>query len=395
MDRSLNPYNPGAGLRPPALVGREAEIEAFDATVARTRLHMPNRGMVLSGLRGVGKTVLLNDLRGRAEQMGWFVAAIEGQRGEQGEDAVRRKLGRELLIAGRQLNRRGISKRLRTALGSITSFSVGVTGISLDVSAASGRADSGDLETDIGELVEDLAEALKEKGLAFALFIDEMQDLDQPTLSALLAAQHEAGQRERPFYIIGAGLPSLPAVLSEARSYAERLFDYRRIGALPNEVARKALREPAKKYGSDYEPGALDLLVDAAEGYPYFLQEYGRAIWDIAPNTPFTCDDAAAAVAYGLARLDEGFFRARWDRATPAERRLLHAMAQDDGAASNTTSVAERLGKKLSGIGPARAHLISKGLIYAPDHGMVAYTVPGMAPFIRRQHEAAASGKGA
>lgn len=350
---------------------------------------MPNRGLVLSGLRGVGKTVLLNELRGRAEHADWFVVSVEAQRGDRSQENVRRRFARELLTAGRRLSKPGVTQRMKSALGTIASFSVkvGVTGISLDVSAAHGRADSGDLETDLGELIEDLTDALQDKGLGFGLFIDEMQDLDGETLSALLAAQHEAGQRERPFYLIGAGLPSLPGVLSEARSYAERLFDFRTIGALSPAAARAALLDPARKYGADLELAAADLLADEAEGYPYFLQEYGRAIWDLSPTTPFTLDDARAAVNYGLERLDEGFFTARWDRATPTERKFLIAMAGDEGGPSSTSTVASRLGKPVGGIGPTRAGLISKGLIYAPDHGLIAYTVPGMAPFIRRQHE--------
>jgi len=389
MDRSLNPYNPGAGLRPPALVGRAAETDAFEVMVARAAARMPNRGMVLSGLRGVGKTVLLNELRARDERAGGFVAAVEGQRGEQGQDAVRRRLAREFLIAVRRLSKPGMPARLRAALGAVSSFSIkaGVTGIALDVATSAGRADSGDLETDVGELVEDLADALGDGGLAFALFIDEMQDVDLPTLSALLATQHGAGQRGRPFYIIGAGLPSLPGVLSQARSYAERLFDYHRIGALDRGPALAALRDPALANGADYEQPALDLLVAAAQGYPYFLQEYGRAIWDIAQAAPFTAGDATAALEYGLARLDEGFFTARWERATRVEREFLAAMAVEAGGACATLALATRLGKKVSAIGPARAGLIGKGLIYAPDHGMVAYTVPGMATFIRRQYQ--------
>lgn len=383
----MNPFAPGAGRRPPQLVGRDAEIEAFAKVVARTRRGLGNRGMVLSGLRGVGKTVLLNALREHAERMGWLVVSLEGQRSDQADIDVRRRLARELVVAARRLNPPTRSERFRRAMGSIESFKlqVGVTGVSLDVEPAKGRADSGDLETDLSELVEDLADALAADGLGFGLFIDEMQDLSTLTLATVLTAQHAASQRDRPFYVIGAGLPSLPAVLTAARSYAERLFDYRRVGPLDPSAARQALAEPITRLGARFEPAALDLLTDTAQGYPYFLQEYGQAVWDIAPAVPFTLDDAKVAIAEGTNRLDDGFFRARWDRATAAERKLLRAMAADGDAGSSSGDVATRLGKPISAIGPARAKLIAKGLIYAPEHGRIAYTVPGMATFIDRQ----------
>ncbi len=387
MDRELNPFAPGAGRRPPHLVGRDAELEAFDTIVARTRNRLGNRGMVLSGLHGVGKTVLLNSLREHAERMGWLVVSLEGQRGDQAAIDVRRRLGRELVVAARRLNPPTRSQRFRQALGSVESFKiqVGVSGISLDVEPTRGRADSGDLETDLSELVEDLTEALADEGLGFGLFIDEMQDLSPSTLSMILAAQHAANQRDRPFYLIGAGLPSLPAVLTSARSYAERLFDYRRIGALPHTAAVQALVEPITRLGGRLEPPALQLLTDTAQGYPYFLQEYGQAVWDVAPQVPFTLDDAKLAVQEGTDRLDAGFFRARWDCATKSERKLLRAMAADGEGTSLTSDVAARMGKRINAIGPARGNLIAKGLIYAPEHGRLAYTVPGMATFIGRQ----------
>jgi hypothetical protein len=275
------------------------------------------------------------------------------------------------------------------ALRSITSFSIeaGVTGGAISVERAVGRADSGDFETDFTELVEDLAAGVAEQGRGFALFIDEMQDVDPDILTGILAAQHRAGQEEWPFYVVGAGLPSLQRVLSEARSYAERLFEYRTIGPLPPPDAAAALLEPARRFDADYTAAALDALLNASEGYPYFLQEYGRAIWDRALASPFTELDAADAVREGQQHLDDGFYRARWDRATRAERELLTAMAADGGGPSSTSVLATRMGRSMSANGPARASLIGKGLIYAPEHGQVAYTVPGMQTFIGRQHE--------
>ncbi|WP_326948063.1 ATP-binding protein [Arthrobacter sp. RIT-PI-e] len=229
--------------------------------------------------------------------------------------------------------------------------------------------------------------ALKADNSAFAIFIDEMQDLDQDLLTALITVQHTAGQRGWPFYIVGAGLPNLPTTLSRARTYAERLFDYRTIGPLEDVDAQYALTRPAKEMGAEYSPEALATLLQASARYPYFIQEFGKAIWDAAPATPFTGDDAELAVFLGLGQLDAGFFSSRWGRATRKERSYLRAMADDGDTGSSTSTIAERLGIKATALGPARAQLISKGIIYSPEHGRVAFTVPGMTGFILRQHE--------
>ncbi len=371
------------------MVGRDQEIVAFDTVVARTGNHLHNRGMILSGLRGVGKTVLLNRLRAIANQHNWLTVALEANPGDTGQATVRAKLGRELLTAARSYNRPGLRGKIKDSLGSIGSFSasIGVSGISIGVTAKQGRADTGQLELDLGEMVQDVATALSADGRGFAVFIDEMQDVDNELLSALIAVQHAAGQNAWPFYVVGAGLPSLPAKLAEARSYAERLFDYHEIGPLPESAAREALCDPAEKLGASYDVDAVRALVDVAMGYPYFIQEYGKAIWDLAPDKRFHLADAEAAIQVGSEQLDRGFFPARWDRATPAERKYLTAMAEDGDTGSNTGVVAKRLGAKPTSLGPTRAQLIAKGLIYAPEHGRVAFTVPGMAAFIARQHQ--------
>jgi hypothetical protein len=343
--------------------------------------------MVLTGLRGVGKTVLLNEMARAAARAAWLTVQVEARRESAGTVALRRTLARELVSAARALRPPTLSTRMRTAFSTISAFnaSVGATGVSLGVEVQPGRADSGDAEIDLIELVEDVASALAEEGRGFGLFIDELQDLDEDTMAALLAAQHWAGQRELPFYLIGAGLPNLPRVLTNARSYAERLFDYRSIGRLSRTDAGHALVEPAERYGAGFGEDALRIVLDAADGYPYFLQEYGQAIWNLSPTNTFTADDAHAAVRFGLEHLDGGFFRARWERATPAERRFLRAMADDADTPSQTAEVARRLGLKITSIGPSRANLMAKGLVYAPEHGLVAYTVPGMANFVSRQ----------
>ena len=390
MLATRNPFNPGSGLRPPALVGREAELDVLDTTVVRTARGLSSRGIILSGLRGVGKTVLLNEMRGRAESAGWFITGLEARGDHAGATGVRRTLAREISTAARRLSRRrAVTARMRQALESIAAFSikVGAGGIDLGVEVQPGRADSGDIEVDLHELVHDLSLALLEEGGAFGIFVDEMQDLDEELLRALLVTQHQAGQRGWPFFIIGAGLPHLPSVLAETRSYAERLFDFRSISRLPESDAAKALVEPVRNHDADLADGALAILLKASGGYPYFLQEYGRAAWEVAPGPLITTADAEASVAVGLQRLDAGFFHSRWNRATRSEQGMLVAMAEDGEGPSSSSDVARRMGIKPTSLGPYRANLISKGLVYAPEHGQVAYTVPNMAGYVHRHRE--------
>ncbi|KRF33346.1 AAA family ATPase [Yonghaparkia sp. Soil809] len=390
MESALNPFSPGSGLRPPALVGRQAEIDAFDLLVARTRGQRPTRGLVLHGLRGVGKTVLLNSFRDQAERADWFIVEIEGRTEASGREAVRQRLARSLVLSARKLQRRKlVSGAVSSALGTVKSFGISLAGPTLqfDVPAATGRADSGRLDVDLEELVEDLAPALSKAASAFAIFVDEMQDLDPELLSALLAVQHRAGQRGWPFYVIGAGLPSLPAVLSASKSYAERLFSYRAIAALDDDASIAALVEPAEARGVHFDERALAMIVTAAGGYPYFLQTYGQAVWDIASDRLITEADAADAIVAGTAELDMGFFPARWERATRSERDYLRAMSESGDAPVRSAVVAERMGVPPSRLSPSRQSLIEKGIIYSPDRGLVAFTVPHMAQFVLRQRE--------
>ncbi|RDV44912.1 ATP-binding protein [Leifsonia sp. ku-ls] len=389
MHSQLNPFSPASGLTPPYLVGRQAEIDAFELTVARSRAGLHSRGIVLHGLRGVGKTVLLNQFREQAEHAEWFIIEVEGRSTDSGTEAIRQKLGRALLLASRRLQRtRHATGAVRDALRTVKSFSLslGVGSIEIGLDPAPGRADSGQLEVDFEELVEDLAPALRQTGSAFALFIDEMQDIDRELLVALLAAQPRAGQKGWPFFLFGAGLPSLPSVLSDARSYAERLFDYREVGALDDVAALDALVIPAQRNGARFATGAAETIARAAAGYPYFLQTYGQAAWEIARDKVITADDARAAIADGNAQLDMGFFPARWDRASRSERTYLMAMAMDGDAGSRTGELALRLDAKPAALSPARQSLINKGIIYMPERGRVAFTVPNMAAFIQRQH---------
>lgn len=386
----MNPFAPGSGVRPPWLVGRQGEIDAFDLLVARTKSNtVGDRGMILSGLRGVGKTVLLNVFAEQARRNDWLVIQLEAQPGEAGRDATRAKLARELELGARRLRGKPAWSYLNGAMSSIGNISatLGVTGVSASVTTRQGRADSGKLDIDIEEFVEDVSLAMKKARSGFGLFIDEMQDLDEELLTALLSVQHLAGQRGWPFYLIGAGLPNLPGRVSEARTYGERLFLYRTIGQLNPDAAAEALTVPISRLGASTTDEALSMLLAAAGGYPFFLQTYGRAAWDAAPQKIIGEDDARLAIKYGTIDLDHGFFESRWQKATPAERRYLRAMAKDGDGPSSSGEVAARLEKPANKLAVIRSRLITKGVVYAPEYGSIQFTVPGMSGFIARQTE--------
>lgn len=390
MDPARNPYSPGAGLRPPELAGRGLEIAKFAVLRQRTANHLTSRSIVLTGLRGVGKTVLLNELAAAATQDGWIVGKVEADRGE-GRRSFREQVSgtfnRALREAAPSFK---LANLFRRALATFKAFSLrtdpsGGLSIGIEIDTEQGRGDTGVLEMDLIDLAFDLSAAATERGVGVVLFVDELQDLSLDELGALCQACHEAGQREAQFYVVAAGLPSLPGILAEARSYAERLFDYWPIGALDEQAAADALVRPAKAVGVEWEQKAVRLLIERSAGYPYFLQEFGKATWDFAPHQTIGLADANVGVRQGTMSLDRGFFISRWERATPAERDYMRAMAEDSDSYSQSGEVARRLRKTLSSVGPIRAKLIHKGLIYAPEHGVLAFTVPGMAAFIARQ----------
>ncbi|AMY21034.1 MULTISPECIES: ATP-binding protein [Nocardiaceae] len=387
MDPALNPFKPGSGLRPPALEGRTRQREEFDLLVARSKNRIYDRGMVLSGLRGVGKTTLLNSLAEHAERQGWLAIGIEARPNEAGIAAVRAKLGNELASGLRRYSRRRRMQKVADELIALArGFTLGVGLGPAKVELALDRpAASGDIDIDLEELVEAISDAMKKDGTAFGLFIDEMQDLDSDLLGALLAVQHRASQREWPFFVIGAGLPSLPAVLAENRSYAERQFTYSTIGPLSPADAADALDVPVRNHGGSFTPEALEILVDASGGYPYFLQEFGKAVWNVAPRAPFDDEDAHIAVDEGRRALDDGFFPSRWNRSSERERRYLRAIADTGEDQPRSGRVAAAMGSTTTAVSDVRDSTIRKGLVWSPEHGRVAFTVPGMADFIRRQ----------
>jgi len=385
MDERNDPYSPGAGLRPAVLVGRDSELEDWSVALDRIQNARSARSIVLHGLRGVGKTVLLGEFQQRAEDRKWVSVMIEANTGR----PLREALARALYPVVRELVRPKAGDKLKKALATFKAFSVrvdatGAWSFGLDVAPVRGRGDSGELEIDLSELVKDLAEAAQEQNRGLAILIDEAQDLSNDELKALCAIGHQSGQRDWPFLLALAGLPNLPRELSEAKSYAERLFTYREITQLEQDAARQALTRPAAAEGVSWEEAAVSYVVKETRSYPYFLQEYGQATWNAAGGTTLTYDDARVGAVSGQAHLDAGFYRGRWERAAPAQRAYLQAMAQDGEGPSQSGEVATRLGKTATGVGPIRDSLIKKGLIYSPEHGQIAYTVPGMADFIAR-----------
>jgi len=392
MDRTFNPYTPGAGKTPPALVGRADELEEGRIVIARTNRGMSADAPIFYGLRGVGKTVLLKALHNQADSAGWLTVEIEGKQESAEQDLTRQRLARGLITAARSVApRERLSEKWARALGTISSFSLaaGTSGVevSIGVEPARGRGDSGDPTVDLEELVRDLVPALEESKIGLAIFVDEIQDLDPATLSALISVQHRAHQNTWPFHLYGAGLPNVPARLADVRSYAER-FHFVQIGALSPEDAQAALADPASHEGVEYEPEALKRLVNVSGGYPYFVQVFGDQAWRAAPGPDvITAADAEAAVVHGTSVLDESLFHSRWNRATPAQKKLMRAMAEDTSP-SQIADLVGRLGKrKPSDLSVARDGLIKKGLIYAPDRGFLQFTVPHMDDYIRRQHE--------
>jgi AAA ATPase domain len=403
VDPVRNPYAPGAGQRPPELAGRDAELRTFDVVLERVSRGRPERSVVLTGLRGVGKTVLLNTMRGAAVRRGWGTGKLEARP----EQPLRHPLAAALHLAVRELPATN-SDATRHVLGVLKSFAQRepttktktMAGRSwqpgIDVPAVSGRADSGDIEIDLVELFTDISGLAGDSGKGVAIFIDEMQDLGPRDVSALCAACHEISQQGLPLVVVGAGLPHLPAILSASKSYSERLFRYARIDRLDRAAADAALRLPARDEGSDFEDDALDAMYQATGGYPYFVQAYGKVAWDVAPRSPITAADVGVAAPEAEAELAVGFFGSRYERATPAEREYLRAMAEaaDASAAPDATrrdddvptaAVADALGRNVQSLSPARDALLKKGLVYSAQRGRIAFTVPHFGRYLRAQ----------
>jgi hypothetical protein len=398
VDPIRNPYAPGAGQRPPELAGRDQELGAFDIVLERVSRGRPERSLVLTGLRGVGKTVLLNALRSAAVRRQWGTGKLEARP----DQALRRPLSSALHQAVRELGHPG-SEGVEHVLGVVKAFAQRSTepgarlrdrwNPGIDAPAVQGRADSGDIEIDLVELLGDVGGLAADLGKGVGIFIDEMQDLGPDDVSALCAACHEISQAGLPVIVVGAGLPHLPAVLSASKSDSQRLFRHQRVDRLSRAAADQALAAPAREEDASYDDDALAAMYAATGGYPYFIQAYGKAVWDVAPRSPITAADVAVAAPEAEAELAVGFFGSRFERATPGERDYLRAMAETadalgaqgadlgtewdmGGGSVPTADVAAALGKRPQSLSPARDALLKKGLIYSGERGRVAFTVP-------------------
>ena len=387
MDPVRNPYAPGAGAPPPELAGRDELRETVRIATERLRLGRHSKSVLMVGLRGVGKTVLLDRLRAEAEAEGIHTLRIEAPEGRSLPAILAPQLRQALLKMSRSDQARALATRaLRALAGFVRGLKVKYQDIEvgLDFEPEPGLADNGDLEHDLQDLLEATGSAAQQAGTALVLFMDELQYVEEQQLACLITALHRTAQRQLPVMLVGAGLPQLPGRMGRAKSYAERLFDFPYIGPLPPDAARAALAKPAVAEGVAFEPAALDLLVRETQGYPYFLQEWGKHVWDLAPGSPLRLDDVQRSSREVIAALDESFFRVRFDRLTPSEKRYLRAMAELGAGPHRSGDIAQVLHKKVTSLGPTRNQLIAKGMIWSPSHGDTAFTVPMFDAFMKR-----------
>ncbi len=387
MDKIRNPFSPGAGAPPPELAGRDGILEQARVLLGRVHAKRPEKSLLLTGLRGVGKTVLLNEIERLAQDDGYRTILLEAHEGKSLAVLLAPHLRRLLFELDRLA---GAGNKARRALAVLKSFigavriKVGEIDIGVDIDPEQGTADSGDIEVDLPGLFTAVAEAADERGIAVAILIDEIQYFGSSELSALIMAMHKMQQRRLPLVLIGAGLPILPGLAGESKSYAERLFNFPDVGPLAEPDAARALREPIGDSGESIDPAALHEIFRLTKGYPYFLQEWGYQAWNHAAASPITLEDVLEATDVVIRRLDENFFRVRFDRLTPREKQYLRAMAELGAGTYRTGDIADALRAKITTLGPVRASLIKKGMVYSPSHGEMAFTVPLFDEFMRR-----------
>lgn len=387
MDAVSNPFAPGAGTPPPELAGRDELREAIRVAIERTRRGLPARSMMLVGLRGVGKTVLLDRMRDDAEGKGIQTLRMEAPEGRSLPALLAPQLRQALLRLSRNERARDLARRgLRALAGFAKSLKVKYADIEvgLDLDPEPGLADNGDLEHDLLALLEAAGDAAKAAGTALAIFIDELQYVEEDELAALITALHRTAQRQLPVILIGAGLPQLRGRMGQAKSYAERMFEFPEIGALPREAAEIAITKPLRDQGVAVTMRALDRIVAETRRYPYFVQEWGKHSWDAASASPIDERDVESASVAAVAALDESFFRVRFDRLTPSEKKYLRAMAELGPGPHRSGDIAAVLKRAVSSLGPTRSQLIVKGMIWSPNHGDTAFTAPLFDEFMRR-----------
>jgi AAA ATPase domain len=386
MDPYRNPFAPGAGSRPPELAGRSAILEAGRISCGRAVQGRSARSIMLLGLRGTGKTVLLNEIGRNAEQEDLLVSKVESPEGESLARLIypeMRKVMRSLsgIQAAKQIATRG----LRGLRNFASVFKIEMAGVEVGVESDPGLADTGDLQYDLPDLFTLIGKAAKAAERGWLLLIDEVQYLSEADLSALIVSLHRMSQEGLPVLLVGAGLPQIARLAGEAKSYSERLFQYPAVGALDPAAARQAIEKPIADEGAMITTEALEVIIERTRGYPFFLQEWASVIWNNAEGPEITFDDADRSYAETLASLDEGFFKVRIDRLTKAEVQFVKAMAQIGDGPYAMADITKRMNRTQKSLGPSRASIISKGMIYSTDHGYLDFTVPLFAEFMRRQ----------
>lgn len=387
MNPVTNPFAPGAGTPPPELAGRDDLLETVRVATERVRRGLPAKSVLMVGLRGVGKTVLLDRMRDEAEGTGIQTLRIEAPEGRSLPAILAPQLRQALLRLSRNAQAKDLAHRaLRALAGFAKALKLKYRDIEvgLDFDPEPGLADNGDLEQDLQALLEVVGEAAQKAGTAVALFIDELQYVQEDQLAALITALHRTAQRRLPVVLVGAGLPQLRGQMGSAKSYAERMFDFPEIGPLAEADSRIAIARPLEAQDVQIEEQALEQIVRRTQGYPYFLQEWGKQVWDAAAGSLITLRDVETASQSVVAALDEGFFRVRFDRLTPTEKRYLRAMAELGPGPHRSGDIADRLARKVTSLAPVRAQLISKGMVWSPTHGDTAFTVPLFDEFMRR-----------
>jgi len=387
MNPVFNPYAPGAGTPPAELAGRDELRENIRISIERIRLRRPAKSIILVGLRGVGKTVLLDKIRDEAEERGIQTVRVEAPEGRSLPALILPQLRQALLRLSRNEQAKELAnKALRGLAGFATAlkFKYADIEVGLDFEPEPGLADNGDLELDLQDLIEAVGNAASKAGTALVLFIDELQYVKEEELAALITALHRAAQRKLPITLVGAGLPQLRGKMGNAKSYAERLFDFPFVGALSDSDAKNAILNPAKDEGVDVSENAMNGILAATKGYPYFLQEWGKHSWDVAEKSPISEQDVKDASRLAIAALDESFFRVRFDRLTPLEKKYLRAMSELGPGPHRSGDIADILGRAVQALAPTRNNLINKGMIWSPSHGDTAFTVPLFDQFMLR-----------
>jgi hypothetical protein len=387
MNPITNPFAPGAGTPPPELAGRDELRETVRVAIARVRLGLPTKSILMVGLRGVGKTVLLDRMRDDAEATGIQTMRIEAPESRSLPALLAPELRQALLRLSRNDQAKDLAQRaLKGLAGFAKALKVKYSDIEVgfDFAPEPGLADNGDLEHDLQALLEVVGAAAQKAGTALVLFIDELQYVKENELASLITALHRAAQRRLPVALVGAGLPQLRGRMGQAKSYAERLFDFPEIGPLAPSAAKVAISKPAAAQNVIVNPDALERIVQDTHGYPYFLQEWGKHAWDTAVSSPITIQDVSQASVSAVAALDESFFRVRFDRLTPSEKKYLRAMADLGAGPHRSGDIAKKLDREVTAFGPTRNQLISKGMIWSPSHGDTAFTVPLFDEFMRR-----------